>query len=364
MITELSISNFRHIEQFTIAPLGRITLIGGKNGAGKTALLEALWLFTAPNRPRMTVVLDDFRGIAPRPEADFLPSVFRSFDERKPVVISARRSPHSAPCILRIEAVEGEFTTLPLAPTGVSGFAETADRLQIVSTYTDEDGGEYVSRARRVQQTLDAVLPGSGQLATIGIREDHAQIPHRPSAMIMPSRYRESSESVSEGFGKLQRVGKEDRVTRLLEHLEPSLKSLSVISSGGSPTIHAYIGDSLPIPASLVGEGFVRMLELATGVAAAEGGLLLVDEIENGLHYSTHEAIFSTLFEFAKEFDVQVVATTHSSECVKAAHRALGDRGEDTFTYHRIDRDGDDLRLAHFDSEMMDTAIDLGMEIR
>ena len=44
MITELTVSDFRNIKRLTVEPLARLTLIGGKNGVGKTALLEALWL--------------------------------------------------------------------------------------------------------------------------------------------------------------------------------------------------------------------------------------------------------------------------------------------------------------------------------
>ena len=183
-------------------------------------------------------------------------------------------------------------------------------------------------------------------------------------AWFIPARYREPTEALSESFGRLQLTGKEKRATDLLRHLEPSLTSLTVISTGGSPVVHAYIGDNLPIPANLVGEGFSRMLELAVGVADMNGGLLLVDEIENGLHYSTHQGVFSTLFNLAEEFDTQVVATTHSRECAIAARKALGDKGDDGFAYHRIDRRDGKLSVAHFDANMMDAAMDFGMEIR
>ena len=153
-------------------------------------------------------------------------------------------------------------------------------------------------------------------------------------------------------------------IKHTLRHLEPSLTALTVISTGGSPVVHAYIGDNLPIPVNLVGEGFARMLELAVGIADVSGGMLLVDEIENGLHYSTHQGIFATLFDLAEEFDTQVIATTHSRECATAASKALGDKGDDGFAYHRIDRRDGKLSVAHFDANMMDAAMDFGMEIR
>ena len=364
MITELSISNFRHIERLTVAPLERITLIGGKNGAGKTALLEALWLFSGANRPGLAMAVDKFRGVAERLETNVAASVFRNFDESRPIEISAKQTPNGARRSLKLEMGANDLVTVRSDPSGISGLTETAGDFRVVGVYTDENGEEYVSRAWQVIQTFDAPLPVSGPLAAAGIREEQARIPNRIVAKLMPAREREPTESISASFGKLQLAGKEKRVTDLLRHLEPSLTALTVISTGGSPTVHAYIGDNLPIPANLVGEGFARMLELAVGVADMNGGLLLVDEIENGLHYSTYRGIFSTLFDLAEEFDTQVVATTHSRACAMAARKALRDKNKDDFAYHRIDRKDGKLSVANFDAETMDGAEFFRMEIR
>ena len=364
MITELDISNFRHIERLAVAPLGRVTLISGRNGAGKTALLEALWLFTGSNRPGLALAVDKFRGVSEMLDSNFSASVFRNFDARQPIVISTKGTPNGARRSLKLEVDANELVTVRSDQSGISGLTETTGGSPIVGTYTDENGEEYTSRAWHVVQTLEAPLPVPGPLAAAGIREEQARIPDITWAKLMLSREREPTESISASFGKLQLAGKERRVTDLLRHLEPSLTALTVISRGGAPVVHAYIGDNLPIPVNLVGEGFARMLELAVGVADANGGLLLVDEIENGLHYSTHQGIFSTLFDLAEEFDTQVIATTHSRECAMAACKALGDKGDGGFAYHRLDRRDGKLSVAHYDAEKMDAAMDFGMEIR
>ena len=364
MITELIISNFRHIKRLTVAPLGRVTLIGGRNGVGKTALLEALWLFSGSNRPGLAMAVDKFRGVSEMLEPNFSASVFRNIGARQPIVISTKGTPNGARRSLELEVDTNELVTVRSDPSGLSGLTETSGGFRIVGVYTDENGEKYTSQAWQVIQTLDTPLPVPAPLAAAGIREEQARIPNRIGARFMPARHREPTEDLSARFGKLQLAGKEKRATELLRHLEPSLTALTVISTGGSSVIHAYIGDNLPIPVNLVGEGFARMLELAVGIADVSGGMLLVDEIENGLHYSTHQGVFSTLFEIAEEFDTQVVATTHSRECATAARKALDDKGDDGFAYHRIDRRDGKLSVAHFDAEMMDAAMDFGMEIR
>ena len=362
MITELTVSNFRHIERLAVSPLGRITLIGGGNGAGKTALLEALWLLGTPNSPGLAMSLDAFRGAPDGANSQTVPGVFRDFDARKPIRISAKSSSGSHRAV-KI-AVEDNPVTVRLAQSGELEVAEGADGFQVVSVFKDEKGEKYFSQAWRTFHPLGSASPNSEPKAAARISEKKARIPNRFPVGFMSARRRDTLETLSANLGKLQLAGKEKRAVDFLRNLEPSLSALTVIATGGAPIVHAYIGDNLPIPANLVGEGFSRMLELAVGVAQVEGGLLLVDEIENGLHYSAHKGIFTTLLELAVEFDVQVVATTHSRECVIAAREALGSKGADDFAYHRIARRDGKVRAFSFDSEMIDVAADFKMEIR
>ncbi len=363
MITELTVSNFRHIERLTVSPLGRVTLIGGRNGAGKTALLEALWLLGTPNSPGLAMTLDAFRGAPDGTNSQTVPGVFRNHDARTPILICAKSSSNGSHRAIKI-AVEHEPVTFRLTQSGAPEIADGAGGFQVVSEFEDEKGEKYVSRAWRTLHPLGSAFSNSEPKAEVMVGEESAQIPNCFPSGFMSARHRDAPEVISVNLGKLQLTGKEKRAVDFLKNLEPSLSALTVIAIGGAPVVHAYIGDRLPIPANLVGEGFSRMLELAVGVAQVEGGLLLVDEIENGLHYSAHKGIFSTLFDLALEFDVQIVATTHSRECVIAAREALGDKGADDFAYHRIARQDGKVKAFSFDSEMIDVAAEFKMEIR
>ena len=165
MITELDISNFRHIERLTVAPLGRITLISGMNGVGKTALLEALWLFTGANSPGLAMELDKFRGVSETLEPNFLSSVFRNFDARQPIEISTKWTPNGARRSLELEVDANDLVSVRASPSGISGLTETTGNSRIVGVYTDENGEKYVSRAWQVIQTIEDPPPVSGSLA-------------------------------------------------------------------------------------------------------------------------------------------------------------------------------------------------------
>lgn len=71
-----------------------------------------------------------------------------------------------------------------------------------------------------------------------------------------------------------------------------------------------------------MGDGMNRVFELALGLANSKDGLFLVDELENGVHYSAQEQLWRLIFETASQLNVQVFATTHSWDCIESFQRA------------------------------------------
>lgn len=117
-------------------------------------------------------------------------------------------------------------------------------------------------------------------------------------------------------------------------------------------------------PVQLLGEGFNRMLALSLSMKAAKGGMLLIDEIENGLHHSVQKDVFVAIDDMAQKYDVQLCAATHSAECVLAAHQALRERDNGAFAFYRFEEKDGATHSFYFANEMMDTARDFKMEIR
>ena len=181
----------------------------------------------------------------------------------------------------------------------------------------------------------------------------------------MPAGYRENLQAIVSKLGRLQLQGQDAKVLEFIRPLEPRLEGLTAITVNDTPVIHGYMrGMDRPIPVQLLGEGLNRMLVLALSMSEVSGGMLLVDEIENGLHHSVQEEMFSILSSLANSFDVQIFATTHSDECIKAAHHALSGRGSQEFVFYRLDHEDEEVKTVRFDSEMLETATEFNMEIR
>jgi AAA15 family ATPase/GTPase len=106
------------------------------------------------------------------------------------------------------------------------------------------------------------------------------------------------------------------------------------------------------------------LFAILLAIANARGGVVLIDEIDTGLHHSVIQKVFEAIGLAAREADVQVFATTHSYECIMAAHRAFSENGSYDLRLHRLDRAGDRIRVVTYDQESLEASLDLSGEVR
>jgi AAA15 family ATPase/GTPase len=118
----------------------------------------------------------------------------------------------------------------------------------------------------------------------------------------------------------------------------------------------------MPIP--LLGEGIGHLLDIILSIPAAKGGIILVDEIENGFHYSVMEKVWEIIGQFADEYKVQIFATTHSEENIRAAHRAFFNNISDDFIFHRLERINNEIQTVTIEEDLLQTVIEMDAEIR
>jgi AAA15 family ATPase/GTPase len=118
-----------------------------------------------------------------------------------------------------------------------------------------------------------------------------------------------------------------------------------------------------PMPLRALGDGINRLFGLALALVSAKGGLLLVDEIENGIHYSVQGDLWRLILETAGRLNVQVFATTHSYDCIKAFEEASRESEEEGVLI-RLARKGDRTLVGEFDERELEVAVDGDIEVR
>jgi putative AbiEii toxin of type IV toxin-antitoxin system/AAA domain-containing protein len=368
MFRSFTIKNFRCFRDLTIEPLARVNLIAGKNNVGKTALLEALLLHAGANNPQLPWVLSAHRGIeqvstdpremwgwlfyGKRTEQEIELMSFGPDGLTQNLSISLkepREVTQYAPSTgsLRANGGDGPATVVP----GL--WATALGDCLLVLTYEDTSGRKSSASAMVV----------SGEKG-LELRLTHEGTYLLPMAVFMPTHGRSARED-SAIFSKMVEVGRDEELLLTLRILDPRLRRLMVLVANGVPIVHGDVGAGAPVPLPLMGAGVARLLSLLLATANAPGGTVMVDEIENGLHYSTLVDIWRAIGEAAKRSDTQIFATTHSWECIVAAHEAFNTNGRDTnFRLFRLDRLDGEIRAVTYDAEMLGASFATGLEVR
>jgi len=177
-------------------------------------------------------------------------------------------------------------------------------------------------------------------------------------------------QSMSGMWDKVLVDGREEEVHEAMRILEPSLNSISFLSggntahSGRAGVLVGFRDEKRRVPLASHGEGMRRLLALSLSLIHSKGGLLLVDEIDTGLHYSVVEKMWLLVVKAAERFDVQVFATTHSFDCVRGLAALVESHPEvkDQISVQKIDRNLDEA--VAFAADEIENAIDHGIEVR
>ena len=119
-----------------------------------------------------------------------------------------------------------------------------------------------------------------------------------------------------------------------------------------------------PVPLKSLGDGATRMFAAGLVLANSRNGFLVVDEAENGLHYSVQRDFWRMVLRAAHYNNVQVLATTHSWDCVTGFAQAATESNDVEGVLVRLERDADKLRAVEYTEEDLQTAAEQDIEVR
>jgi len=295
MLKEIEIQNFRCFEKIKISGFERVNLIGGKNNAGKTALLEALFLNVAPG-PTSLVMLRELRrepleAIKAMPDRAW-DNLFFLTNKNKSIVIIGKNDNNNTYQV-EIESSTSLITINSLKNGEAPKFRRRVRSLSLRATST---GLRYVND--------NSIITDSSSTAD--------EIP------IIPSFIRISGRELTEAYDNARLDDKDSEVLKAFQILDPAIESVESFSIG-EPTLYLRRKGEKRLPLSLFGDAMNRvayiMLKLVNN---NKYKILLIDEIENGIHYTSQREFWRVLFRLAVELDTQIFATTHSLEMLQA----------------------------------------------
>ena len=360
MYKSFTARNFRCFEDLTVEPLERFNLIAGKNNTGKTALLEALWQHHGYFNPQLGHSMAAFRGFRVIKKSEFMWDLFVGFDAARVIELSTRDE-QQRPRTLRIQWRERAISTVSLA--------EPADGRDTGFTASDSIAEQSSKPAESEILLAYTGVSGEATQARASVRGNALQFESashakEPGGIFLPPHLRRDIPALAERLSNVAVAKRKAQILDIVSIIEPDLEDLAVLHQGGVPMIAADIGMERLIPLPFAGDGMIHLLSIAVAVPEAKDGILLVDEIENGLHYTVLTRVWRAIAALAREYNVQFFATTHSFECIAAAHRAFEEDGQYDFRLHRLERVEGKIRSVTYDQETLTAGLEMGMEVR
>ena len=346
MFQRISIRNYRGFNDVTVDNLGRINLVAGKNNAGKTALLEAIWLLCGAANPRLVLNSHVVRGGNPTESSSWMAETywkpfFHGLDTGRCPTVSGC---HTSVGDMNLKIAWEKSLKTEISRAGGNGIPEKG-RYSLKFTYTDPNAGQIESEARETTNEFKFEQ-----------KDDYVPF---DSAVLKPGSGDVRDDAIRLGQLRKQKLG--DEFLDALRVIEPRLQHAEDNASSGVPMIHVDIGLPELVPLPVMGAGMTHLARIILAVASVRNGVVLVDEIENGLHHSVLPDVWRVVGKAVERFNVQIFATTHSFECVGAAYEALG---ADGFRLHRLEAAGSVIRRITYDPNDVETALRHDMELR
>lgn len=353
-IKSLSIAGFRGISHLKISRLGRVTLVAGKNGVGKTTILEAVRVYA--NRGRVDTlqsILMDREELTTPGGDDGAPELFPSLDSLfhrgGDPNLAIEIAPADGDASLKIEQVD--ISAIPRRQLAL--FDDEAEESAAILRVAFKDSLSF-QPWRRHGRWHRSRYPG--RLAT-----------PVPCNSLGPGLL--SSVELARLWDTAVLRGSEELAVRSLElasgeRVESTAAVGENMPGRGRRVVVKLTDHRAPVPLRSLGDGSARMFAVALAMANCPDGILLIDEAENGIHYSLQEQYWTMILRAADEHNVQVLATTHSKDCINGfAAAALACPDVDA-NLVRIGQRNGKLRAVDYSVEELETAAEQDIEVR
>jgi ABC-type branched-subunit amino acid transport system ATPase component len=299
--------------------LGRVNLLVGTNNSGKTSVLEAINILLAQGR--LEAVWDTLsrRGERQVLEVEGLPRRLIEMDVRhlfygheldQKMILEIGGQNDTTKTTFTVKTVENNDPKLIELPESAIFLSELAL--------------EFQWKGNTDSQITLPLSPMGGINNSDWIRYARKQDENIIPMRFITTNALDGSRIIAD-FDKIVLTPEESTIIQALKTIEPNLERIASVSSdqrnslaGRGGMVVKLSNSDQRIPIGSMGDGIWRMLGIALSLVNARGGILLIDEIDTGLHYKAMEDMWRLVMETATRLSVQVFATTHSRDCYEA----------------------------------------------
>lgn len=358
MIERIAFENFRGFQKIELTELKPVTLISGKNNAGKSSVLEGIFLFLDHLSPEAFLKINRFRGFAsPADSVSLWESAFYQMNVKNSLRISAIYEGAQA----SLEYMP-DYTFVPPVDTNVPQELMGQIISSAASKYTLKflfQKGNYTEGGHFTVGPMGIVR----SMSSNAVMDPAFCMPYTQfvNAAIINGN---SDSFIAEWLGKTELAGRKQNIIEILKLIEPAIDDLVTIVANGAVQIFAKMGEQL-LPFRLAGDGLNKLLFLILAIAVNPHSVVLIDEVETGFHYSMYSQLWNMIARTAYENDCQIIATTHSYECIVGAAEGIKKAGRSAdFCYYRLDKNETGNYAYRYSDDLLQVAVTTDMEVR
>ena len=346
LITDFEIENFRCFDTFKMHNIKRINLIGGMNNAGKTALLEALFLSNGIDNSTLNYIKYTLRGEKAINEGRLRITKWYS-------LFYNRRTDHyiKLKSTLSTEDTKEAYarafkhidqSIMHYAGTDISALTAIADSLETGRTLY---AAHYLNKKSSDNGVLNEIrnnVANNSTSTTLGIGISHNDFKwgKQPNSIFfIPAGIKINGEKLTQMYDAAKFKGQTQKLLSALQLIEPTIINVDILNLGEPALYVMRQNEQFPLPLATYGDAIMKVAFYVLLMIVRPNTILLLDEVENGIHYTNQPKFWAWLFDLATEFDVQIFATTHSREMIEAYAQTAIEKGmEEETGYYELYR--------------------------
>ncbi|MBL7784426.1 MAG: AAA family ATPase [Chitinophagales bacterium] len=314
MLNSISIKNFRCFDNFRIDGFKNINLIGGLNNSGKTALLETLLLSVYPS-PKTISLLRQFRNenneLIEKATEKIWNNFFYNQEKNNTIQIVSKNTDQQI-STLEIHTTKDIETFLKNITSNTINAKEFSNLLN--SKFSDTLSLNLKGNTQ--QQDFDYFLLPNKEEKNIGTMGNY------PKGFVSPPFLHAALRLDDSQLSNLYSLAKENKkvqqLNEMLHLLDNTIIGSEIDAPGGEPVIKILLENDQSFPLAMFGDAIRKVTELMLILLNTSNGIFFIDEIENGIHFTKHKDLWNKLFQVIDKNDIQIFATSHSAEMIRA----------------------------------------------
>ena len=314
----LEIKNFRGIGHLEINDLSRVNVFVGQNNSGKSSILEAIHLLAGMSNPDMPQNLNRIRN---RNYYSNFKDIFYLFHN-----MDVKSSPE-----LFAKQMDEDERMLQLKMTYVF------DEQELALQTSPMNGMPPVSETKTFLNTLEMNFETHVKNS---VNKYQGSLTIKPDGVVLKKKiaegYLEKMETVfltadlwginlAGALSELFKRKKKDLILKRLTHFDTRITDIDILQDD----VYIDFEDMQEkLPLRMTGDGMRRYLNIVAASANPLNNIILIDEIDNGLHYSAYKKLWEAIFALATTTNKQVFVTTHSKETLHSLNEMLEEYAE------------------------------------